>query len=121
MFQSQLCVVGHRMNQSITLTILIRVEPGSLGPDGLDHIESFCQFCQKVFSKTTSKNLDWQIIPRYDKTLPEMSVLLNNKHLNIDKAEQLLALYQLSFDELEENSMERISNLIDRYLGHEYD
>ena len=109
------------MNLNAQLTVLIRVEPGSLGPDGIEHVEGFCQVCQKVFEKTADNNFVWQIVPRYDKTLSEFSLSINGKRLSDSKAEQLLSIYSLNFDELEEKSMEKVSQLIDKFLGHEYD
>ena len=32
------------------LTIQIRVEPGCLGPDGKEHIETFCVAAAKIFA-----------------------------------------------------------------------
>ena len=33
--------------QDKKLTVIFRLEPGCLGPDGEDHVEEFCKFAEK--------------------------------------------------------------------------
>ncbi len=53
------------------LTIQIRVEPGCLGPDGKAHIETFCTAAAKIFAAVEPELVNWTLLPRYDKQLPE--------------------------------------------------
>ena len=106
------------MKQESKLSVLIRVEPGSLGPDGLEQVEKFCLLCQRIFND--NGNLFWQVEPRYDKSLPEISYFVNGMMLNDDKARRLFSAHALDCDEIEEQAMDEISKLIDRFLGHEY-
>ena len=108
------------MENQIRLEVLIRVEPGSLGPDGKDKVEAFCTLAQRVMQQTRGKHFDWNVIPRYDKTLAEFSLRHGQRSLNSQRAEQALAYFDTTPDQLESDSMDRISNLIDRFLGHKY-
>lgn len=108
------------MSQTTKLTIVVRVEPGSLGPQGKDYVEDYCKLAQSAFEKKKGEFAHWSIIPRYDKTLPEIEFLLLGKTLDEAKAEQALNVLDTSVDEVEEHTMEMISTLIDRYLGHKY-
>ena len=108
------------MTDETKLDVLIRVEPGSLGPDGAEHVERFCKLAQQVMQKTQGANYMWEIVPRYDKSLPELTYYLNSKRLSHEMAEQWLEGLGTSLDEMEEASMQAISDLIDRYLGHKY-
>ena len=102
------------------LDILLRVEPGSLGPDGLDFVEGFCQVAEKAMQQTRGTHFNWEIVPRYDKSLPEITYFINQKRLSDERIEQWLERLGTNMAEMEESSMLAISNLIDRYLGHKY-
>ena len=51
------------------LTVLFRLEPGCLGPKGVEHIDNFCQLAQKEFKSFHSDFVQWTIVPRIDKSL----------------------------------------------------
>lgn len=108
------------MEQELDLSLIVRVEPGSLGPDGLNHVESFCVVAEKVFSKVEFANLTFKIVPRYDKTLPELELLMNQLTLPHQRAVMVLDKLNLTYELIEEEVMEHISKLIDRFLGHKY-
>lgn len=108
------------MTQPSNVDVTVRVEPGSLGPDGKDHVEMYCRFAQKAFDKYEAKYANWNIIPRYDKTLPELELSLSGKKLTDTQSNKYLELFDEELDELEERVMGFISNLIDKYLGHKY-
>ena len=99
------------------LTVTFRVEPGCLGPDGINHIESFCKFAKQEVIALDSDFIRWVITPRYDKALLETEYKTNNKRLTRDKAEKYLSVFGKSLDEFEENLQDKLSVLIDRYLG----
>ena len=46
------------------LTIVFRLEPGCLGPDGRQYIDEFCVLVQHAFAKKTIGIVNWEIIPR---------------------------------------------------------
>ena len=99
------------------LSVTFRVEPGCLGPDGADHIKGFCKFAKKEVLDLDADFVRWVITPRYDKTLAETEYKTNNKRLTRDKAAKYLSVFGKSLDEFEENLQDKLSVLIDQYLG----
>ncbi|MCF2948300.1 hypothetical protein L0668_09300 [Paraglaciecola aquimarina] len=99
------------------LTVTFRVEPGCLGPDGADHIDGFCKYAKKAVAKLDSDFVRWVITPRYDKSLPETEYKTNNKKLDHDKAEKYLRVFDKELDDFEEHLQDKLSVLIDEYLG----
>ncbi len=79
------------------LTVTYRVEPGCLGPKGADHIEKFCLFAQKQVESIDADFVHWEIVPRYDKSLPEMQYQIGKKRLSHDKAATYLQLFGKQF------------------------
>lgn len=99
------------------LTVLFRVEPGCLGPKGKDYIEDFCHFAGKEFAEVDADFVRWQIVPRYDKSLPETQYLLAGKQLTYSQACKYLALFGKELDDFEMHLNEKLSELIDEHLG----
>lgn len=64
------------------LTLVFRIEPGCLGPDGKDYIEEFCLLVQKAFEQTHQRTVVLEIIPRFDKQLPETEYRLGERGLS---------------------------------------
>jgi hypothetical protein len=58
--------------ESKKLTVTYRVESGCLGPQGKNKIVDFCQFAQKELEPLDADYVHWNIVPREDKSLPEM-------------------------------------------------
>lgn len=113
-------MTAETQHQANRINVTLRVEPGSLGPDGLDHIEGFCQLAQCFFDKQHVGFLQWQVVPRYDKSLPELQYSVNDKLLNDAQADKMLSIIDKNTDDMDQESMEHIANLIDKYLGHQY-
>lgn len=99
------------------LTVTFRVEPGCLGPDGMDHIEGFCKHAKKSVAELDSDFVRWVIVPRYDKSLAETEYKTNNKILDHNKAQMYLKVFGKDLDDFEEHLQEKLSELIDEYLG----
>lgn len=99
------------------ITVVFRVEPGSLGPTGKDYIDQFCPLAQTAFKTVDADFALWQIIPRHDKSLPELEYKLNGKSLNAAQAEKYLSVFDRHIDALEEHLEENISRLIEKFLG----
>lgn len=99
------------------LTVTFRLEPGCLGPDGIDHIESFCKFAKKEVANLDSDFVRWVIVPRFDKSLVETEYKTNNKRLQYDKAQKYLQVFGKELDEFEEHLQEKLAGLIEVYLG----
>ncbi len=96
------------------MTVLFRIEPGCLGPDGKDHVEGFCTFAKKEVRSLHGDFVRWVITPRYDKSLPETEYKTNNKRLNHDKAAQYLLVFGQDLDDFEEHFQDKLSELIDQ-------
>lgn len=107
--------------QSLTnaqkLQVIFRVEPGSLGPEGKDHIESYCQEAQSLFTDIDADIARWAIIPRYDKSLPELEYQLQSQRLSAEQAERYLSALGKHINELEEHLEEHIAESIESFLG----
>ena len=106
-----------RLSQEKKLNVLYRVEPGCLGPDGPNTIESFCDYAEKSVENLDSDFVHWDIVPRFDKSLPEMEYKALNKRMSHDQAARYLAVFHKDLDEFEEHLHEQLGNLIEDYLG----
>jgi hypothetical protein len=104
--------------QEKKLTMIFRVETGCLGPEGAKHIDNFCAKVQKEFIVIDADFIHWEIIPRHDKSLPEMQYQINNKTLSKDQAKKYLSLFGKTLHEFEEHLNQKIGLAIDQYLGY---
>ena len=103
--------------QDKKLTVVFRVEPGCLGPNGSAHIEDFCGFARTQVESVDADFVHWQIVPRHDKSLPEMQYEVSSKRLNHIQAEKYLQVFDKSLDEFESHLFEKVTHLIETYLG----
>lgn len=102
---------------NMQLTVIYRVEPGCLGPEGATHIEGFCQFAQPLVAAHTPAFMQWQLQPRFDKKLAEMQCILAGRNLSSEQADRYFALQGTSADDLEEQLNFQLTHLIDQYFG----
>ena len=100
------------------ITVVIRVEPGCLGPDGKDNVEEFCSVAQIEIEPIDSYFVNWEVVPRFDKSLPEIQYKATNKILTHAQAEKYLELFNKKLDELEEYVNEKLAILIEQHLRH---
>ena len=96
---------------------IFRMEPGSLGPDGRDHVDEFCTFAQLQLQACASAHIILSIIPRHDKNLAEMDYHVASKKLTRSKAEQYLSLFGESLADFEEQLEDHLEAIIDQYFG----
>lgn len=99
------------------LEVIYRVEPGCLGPQGKDYIEDFCKFSQPLVTAHTAGFMRWILVPRFDKSLPEMQCTLAGRSLTAAQAARIFAMYQADADSLEAELNEQLTLLIDQYFG----
>jgi hypothetical protein len=99
------------------LTLVFRIEPGCLGPDGKDYIEEFCLLVQKAFEQTHQRTVVLEIIPRFDKQLPETEYRIGERGLSREKAARLLSALGKDLDALESQLNDALPNLIEHYLA----
>jgi hypothetical protein len=99
------------------LVILCRIEPGCLGPDGIDHIADFCRYANKELKCDASHYIRWLPLPRYDKSLDEIEYLVGEKGLSRIQAAVYLEVFNQDLAEFEEQFHERLASMINCYLS----
>ena len=99
------------------LNVLFRIEPGCLGPEGVKHVEQFCCYAEKAVEKLDADFVHWEILPRFDKSLPEMEYHINRKRLSHDQAARYLELFNKELDEFEGHLNDNLGELIEKYLA----
>lgn len=97
------------------LSVTYRVEPGCLGPTGADHVEAFCAYAQSQMQTLDAAYIYWNIVPRFDKSLPEMAYQVLGKRMTHQQAEKYLGYFGKSLDELEGHLSDKLADLINNY------
>lgn len=108
----------HSLSKNEKLLVVYRVEPGCLGPEGGRYIVEFCDVAQAVFRSLDSDYVIWDIIPRHDKSLPEIQYSLAGKTLTNEQAEKYLTLCGQVLDNIEGDMGDKLETLITRYMNH---
>lgn len=103
------------LNNEQKLTVTYRVEPGCLGPTGADLIEAFCRYAQSQLQTLDADYINWNIIPRFDKTLPELSYQVLGKRTTQQQAEKYLALFGKRLEDLEGHLIDSLAELISNF------
>lgn len=105
------------MTQASTtrLTIQIRLEPGCLGPDGKQHIDTFCAVANRILAAIEPRRVHWVLLPRHDKQLAEQAYFLDGRPLSETQATLLLQRMGVALAPLLEQSDAVLSQLIERY------
>lgn len=98
------------------LTIQIRIEPGCLGPDGKAHIDTFCTAASRIFAAIEPERVQWLLLPRHDKQLPEQEFFIEGRKLTEVQASLLLAHMGLTLAALQERSDAMLAQLVERYF-----
>ena len=98
------------------VTVTYRVEPGCLGPKGPEHIDDFCRFAQKEVALIDSDYVKWNIVPRFDKSIPEMQYSVVGKSINHQQARKYLKVLDKSLDDCEEHLIDKMTVLIDQFF-----
>ena len=103
------------MSADKRLHLLFRVEPGCLGPTGIDFVEGFCEFAIKKIKAPVYAHFNF--VPRYDKTLPEREYTFANKTLTDSQVSAYLAKFEKEKDDFEEQIDELLAHAIDAYFN----
>ena len=98
------------------LTIQIRVEPGCLGPDGKEHIETFCVAAAKIFEAVEPELVNWTLLPRYDKQLPEQEFFIEGRKLSEEQASLFLRRFGRELGEVQDRLESVLAQLVERYF-----
>jgi|TARA_B110000008_G_scaffold163683_1_gene164021 hypothetical protein len=104
------------LSEDKKLSITFRVEPGCLGPQGARLITDFCDMARPEFKMLAADYVIWDIVPRSDKTLPEIQYSLLEKRISASQAEQYLALFDRHLEDLESDFDDRLEALINQYM-----
>ncbi|QDE31343.1 MULTISPECIES: hypothetical protein [Shewanella] len=99
------------------LVILFRLEPGCLGPDGVNHIDTFCHVAEQALVNLNSDVCHWFLAPRFDKNLIEIQYSLAGKVLSRDKAVKFIESFSQNLDEIEERFEDKLTQLINQYIA----
>ena len=99
------------------LTVIFRVESGCLGPTGHEHIDAFCIYAQKAVGSTLSHFINWKITSRKNSSEEEMEYIINGKILSDEQTKKYMALFDTDFDEFDHEFHDRVTLLIEQYLG----
>jgi hypothetical protein len=94
--------------------LMYRVEPGCLGPEGVDHIEDFCRFANKHIKSPYYGQ--FVFLPRYDKQKSERQYSVNSRNLSQVQAKAYLNHFEIHIDNFEEQLDELIAKSIDLYF-----
>ena len=102
------------MEKDIRIQLLYRVEPGCLGPDGIEHIEEFCAFAEK---KIPPPNYAvFSFIPRYNKLLDEKEYTLLNRRLSQSQVESYFTKIDKQLDDFESQIDELIAFAVEAFF-----
>lgn len=104
------------LDESHKLTVLCRIEPGCLGPNGDELIDDFCRYAQARVMDIDASFVIWKLVARDDKTLAEMHYSVSGKSLDHAKAERYLAHFNQQLADFEDHFHNRLAELIDDYL-----
>ena len=96
------------------IQLLYRVEPGCLGPQGMEYIEGFCNYANQQISSPYYAL--YQFTARLDKSKAERQYSINGRLLSQQHAQVYLARFDTCIDEFEEQLDELLTQAIDRFL-----
>lgn len=97
------------------LEVRYRLEGGCLGPVGHSHIDKFCDYAQENIENKNNKFINLKIMPRHDKSLPEMQFHILAKKVTHAQAEKYLGFLGQSLEEFECELSDQLTALIKRY------
>ncbi len=100
---------------SMKLTVIMRIEPGCLGPNGDSLVDHFCRFAAPAFNLLDSGFISWQLEPRNDKSLPEFEYLVNRKRLTENQVARYLSLHSRTFDDFESDMNMQLLDSIEAF------
>lgn len=99
------------------LTVIFRIEAGCLGPEGTSHVAKFCVQARAKLQGLHGNFIDWDVVPRNDKNLPEIDYAVGGKQLNRAQATRLLDLFGQEIDNFEMTVFDELPEMIDQYFG----
>ncbi|WP_421132153.1 hypothetical protein [Alteromonas sp. A079] len=98
------------------LLVMYRIEPGCLGPQGIDYVEEFCTFAKQKLKGQHGYCLRWVVKPRYDKSLPELEFQIKNNTVSRENAAKYMGTFDIDIDVFEEQLEETLADLVDMFF-----
>lgn len=98
------------------LLVMYRIEPGCLGPQGVEYVEEFCTFAKKKLKNNHGHCLRWVVKPRYDKSLPELEFQIKNNVVSRENAAKYMDSFDIDIDAFEEALEETLADLVDLFF-----
>jgi len=102
------------MSDDKKLTLLYRVEPGCLGPKGVEYIEDFCSYANKQLC--APEFAVYRFVARYDKNMPELQYSVAERNLSTIQAETYLNHFNTNKSQFEEQLDELLTQAIDNFF-----
>ena len=99
------------------ITVECRVEGGCLGPQGDDYVVGFCDFAKNELSTWEVNLINWEVVPRRDKSFAELQYKMLGRNLSRDQAKKYFELFGKNIDEFESELDETLMVLIDEYMS----
>ena len=98
------------------ITVIYRIEPGCLGPEGPARIDDFCRYAQQQVATIDTEYVIWNILPRLDKSIPEMQYMLAGKRINHQQADKYLKVLGKNLDDFEGDLIDIMTVLIEQFF-----
>lgn len=105
------------LTENQKLQITYRIEPGTLGANGKDFIEAFCPFVLGQSKDFYPQVIRLNVVPRYDKSLPEKEFSVMNKLISDSQAEKYLQAFELDLEDIEDQLDDKASLLVDDFFA----
>lgn len=103
------------LDEQKKLVVTYRVEGGCLGPKGHEHIVNFCDYAQANIENTSSNFIKLNIVPRLDKTLPEIQFNVLSKKVTYAQAEKYVGVFGQNLEDFEGKLSDELTRLIQSY------
>ncbi|CZF78619.1 hypothetical protein GCE9029_00953 [Grimontia celer] len=104
--------------EEMKLNVICRLEPGCLGPQGASKIDDFCQYILDEMNALNTGFISLAVVPRNDKSLPEMQFNMSGRKLTRDQAGKYLQKFDKSLDDFEGELEGKLEVLIDKFMGY---
>ena len=105
------------LNENNKITVIFRIEPGCLGPEGPTHVDKFCVQARAQLQGKHQSFINWEVVPRHDKTLPEMDFAIQGKGLTREFASRYMDHFNVNLDDFEMAVFDELPEMIDQFFG----
>jgi len=102
--------------EHLRLNITLRIEAGCLGPKGDSLLDDFCKVAQKQFDNIRPHFINWKVLPRRDKSLPEIQFQIEQRNLNRHQTNSYLKSFDEDVDKFEDYISEVIAFSVNVFL-----